>query len=205
MQGFEGTIAAAQNKDVNDEAGSVVNFYDRPIMNKFKSNEEGRPTYDSKLFVKIITLGQSHSIVDCEKKPEHEKRYPAAWQRYLDKDTTGLDGTPIDMWQAISRAQAAELKHINVLTVEHLAKVADANLVNLGPSALGLREMARNFLAGESEKSVELTEVLALVADLRSEIDELKAAAAKPTRKKPGPKPKESVPDDTAEHSPEHA
>lgn len=206
MQSFDHIVDQIERGAVkNEEAGTIPVFYDRQIENKFKSREEKRPVYEGHVYVKIITAGQNKSTVDRKKKDEDEKKYPTAWQRYLDNNTAATDGVPIDEWQGVSRTQAAELKHMNVYTVEHLASVTDANLVNLGPGAMDLRARAQDFLASQTEKDVELTDLKAQMVEMQETIKELKAAAAKPTRKKPGPKPKDVTDDDASEHSTEHA
>ncbi len=188
--------------NTDQEKGCIILFYDKAVKNNFKSREAQRPVYDDEVYVKIHAAGQSHSVVDRKMNEEHKTRYPTAWARYLAKDES-IAGMPIEEWNGITRSQAAELKHIHVPTVEMLAVVTDENIANLGPNGMYLRDQAREFLAGQDEKDVELTELKEAVAALTAQVTDLQAAQAKP-RKKPGPKPKVNA-DDASDDSTGHA
>ncbi len=198
---FEEAIALAKQDNTDHERGLVVLFYNHQTEMKFESAKQGRPIYKDVIYVKILAAGQPSSTVDRKAKDPDFDKYPKAWARYQSK-TERIEGTPIGEWQSVSRSRAAELAHIGVLTVELLSEVNDANIENLGPDGRALRELARKALVNEGQKDVELQELRDRVTSLETE---LKAAHAKPTRKKPGPTPRNVTANDPSDNSTEHA
>lgn len=188
--------AMLNNED--QEKGCIILFYDRAVKNNFKSREAQRPVFDDEIYVQIHAAGQSHSVVDRKINEDHKTMYPNAWARYKSKDESVV-GMPIDEWNGITRSQAAELKHIHVPTVEMLAVVTDENIGNLGPNAMYLRDQAREFLAGQDEKDVELTALKEALTALTAQVEDLKAAQAKPRGR-----PKKVKADDAADDSTGH-
>jgi len=190
--------ATEQNNIQTNEVGMIVSFYDRQMYQKRESEEQNRPVYKSVLFVEIKSAGKS-SIVDRKKKPTDEIEYPTAWARYVARTDKQADGMPIEEWQKISRTQAAELKHLNIHTIELLAEVTDANVSNLGPMGQSLRKSARDYVDGASENEMDISELQGIVSTLKAQIEDLKAAKAKPDL---SPKVK---PDDAALNSSNHS
>ena len=66
-------------------------FTAKPMLNEFRSKEEGRPIYDECDFVKIMRPGDSLSIIDTFVRPEHKVRFRRQWQAYQDAQGLSAD------------------------------------------------------------------------------------------------------------------
>lgn len=172
----------------------MVHFYKRPVHNQFKSNEEGRPIYDEKVYVRIIVPGDKHNIVDTPATREHTQvRFAEQYAKFMRNEEQVVSGTPLKIWPPLSITQVAELNALNITTVEQLATLPD-NLAQQFMGFNGLRVKAQLFLdaakdgAASSKLIAELAErdtkinvMEANMAALTEQLNKLTAAqAAKP-------------------------
>ena len=179
----------------------------------------GRPIVEDLDYVtiQIPTVAYADSIVDrpvmyCGGKvPEDKTKIPGAcqkentplacdvhrfwekWQRYVAGKAEQHEGTDLKVWAGITRAQAEELAHFKVYTVEQLASMNDSNVTG---HYVGLRQRARDYLASSSKQvsASELAERDRLIkeqgnelAAMKAQINELLAAQASKNEKKPQP------------------
>lgn len=168
-----------------EKDNSVPRFYKRPVQNNFRSAAEGKPVFDMKDYVEIIVPGLQRSTVDRQVQEVDKERWPDQWDRYLKNEETPAEGTPITEWAAVTAAQALELKHRNVRTVEELASVSDNALQNLGIGAMVLRDKARAWLeqakgnAATDQLVAENRDLKAQVAALSQQVADLAAMMKK--------------------------
>lgn len=181
--------------NASDEEGVLVQFYKKPVENKAKSKEKERPVFDEVIYVKIIAIGQKHSVVDRKMKEEDKVRFPTYWAKF-EADDDEVVGHPIGEWQGVSRTRAMELKHQNVPTVEALASLPDAVLAKVGADAFDLRKAAQKFLEGDDE----LTVLEEKIKVLTQKITELEGAKANPAPKPRG-RPRKKVADEPSDSS----
>jgi nucleotidyltransferase/DNA polymerase involved in DNA repair len=99
-----------------------------------------------------------------EGNPPYKERFPRQYEAFSKQQEQVQDGTPIEHWPPLNKAQALELKAMNIHTVEMLAGTSDVNLKWMG--ARQLRENARAWLS-EAENGAE-------VIKLRNQLEELK-------------------------------
>jgi hypothetical protein len=130
----------------------LVQFYVRPIHNAFKSAEQGRPIYEEEEYIKVIIPGDSKTTVDCPVDDTFRTRFAKQYERFKKGIAEAVTGTPLEMWPQMSVGMVAEMKAINVSTVEQLAGLSDA----VSQKIMGfhdLRRKAQAFLdaaAGEA-------------------------------------------------------
>lgn len=132
-----------------------VNFYVRAVMNNFKSSEQGRPIFDEVDFIRIIIPGDKNNVVDTKVTEEHKMRFEKQFERFKKNQEQATTGTPLEVWPQMTVGQVAELKAINIHTVEQLAEVPD-NLAQKIMGSHALRAKAKQFLesaAGEAANS----------------------------------------------------
>lgn len=135
-----------------DDGRLLVKFYKQAVKNEFRSSQEGRPIFDEHDFISIIVPGDKTMKVDRKVRPEDKERFAPQWARYQNNEQVPLSGTPIDEWPRVSVSQAAELKAMNLFTVEHLAGIADTvcqKMMGLDQ----LRTEARAYLAAAKDAS----------------------------------------------------
>lgn len=161
----------------NDE-GLYVEFEKVAIQNNFKSEKEGRPIFEEVDFVNIIFPGDKTkkivrpvNLEGNSVTPSDPARFPRQWAAFQAQEEQSVSGTPITEWPPITKSQAAELKAMNIHTVEALANLPDSAINFFG--ARNLREKADLWLKSAKDGSV----VTAMQADnenLKSDIEMLK-------------------------------
>jgi hypothetical protein len=130
------------NPSFGDDLLGVV-FYSRTVEDVTKSAEVGHRCFKTRDYVKIMTPGDRHNMIDRPVQrtgmlpTDDMLRFPKQWARYQNKQQQQEhDGTPLALWNAIPVTLAEELKHLNVFTVEQLANIADtyATKIRGGPT-----------------------------------------------------------------------
>lgn len=190
----------------NTDSRLAVRFYQRELENRFKSEQEGRPIYEMRDFVRIEVPGDRNSIIDTLVNKDHQLRFPLQWARYQnDKRDSGsedVQGTMVKDWSLLTSAQAAELRHFQFYTVEQIAAASDENIQHIGMAAgmspYALREKAKAYLRSAKDSSVVQAQAEELrkrdeeLAAMRAQIEELSRLVQKPDEeKKRGRPPKE--------------
>jgi hypothetical protein len=179
--------------------GSILRFFYDSERNEQATIAEGRPIYDTVLFVDVITPGQKTSTPRFEVErtwsdqskralgistPARRGYKYALYEEQIDKfkkqESVGeLGGTPLKMWPRIDRGLAATLMAANVFTVEQLANLSDTNLDIVGMGAHELRAQAKAYLddaAGTADMSVIISRVENLEVELKRATDALALA-----------------------------
>ena len=168
---------------------NIVRFYEKPKLNKAKTSEAGRPIYDSVEMVEVIVAGDKHFRPHF---PAHEptvtydnatqqddrrtwaERYPAEYKAYKTQGTMSVSGTPVEAWPLLTRAQVAELKALDIFTVEQIADMTDRNRHILGPSARQIIAQARTYI-DQARDTAAPQRLAAENEALRAELERLKA------------------------------
>ena len=105
---------------------TIVSFYDREVQDQFKTEQEGRPIFTMKCYIRKITPGDRLIEVDRKATKAEFMRFRAEYEMYLKGTTAPVVGTPLEAWAQITRAQVAEYKALNIFSVEQLAELPDA-------------------------------------------------------------------------------
>lgn len=109
-----------------DERRLVVRFYMRPEQNATKTAAAGRPMFDEHLFVQIRQPGVRGDVTDRRANDADIARFPAAYERYKRNVAQPASGTPLEQWPLLTVSEVAELKAMNILSVEVLAELPDS-------------------------------------------------------------------------------
>lgn len=167
-----------------------VQFYKRAVMNQFKSAQEGRPIFDEVDYVRVIVPG-SKDVLDVEAEVLYQRRFPRQWERYVKNQEQTLSGTPLEVWPQMTVGIVAELKAMNIHTVEQLATMADATASKFQGGQM-FKQRAQAFLeaaAGDAANSKLAAELEArdnqidILKQQMKELQKLVAAQAKPIEK----------------------
>lgn len=162
-------------------AGIFPVFYTEAVPNKFRTEKEGRPVFEEKEFVEIIIAGDSKTKVHEPVNQGHIERWPEQYQKFKDGLEQATEGTPVEQWNYLSKSQVAELKALNIKTVEALAELPDTGLQRLGMGARSLQGKAQSFIAMSKEDATK-EELMKANQALQAQIDELQKQI-KPRRK----------------------
>lgn len=162
------------------DARLAVRFYQKEVINNFKTQMEGRPIYDMRDFVTIEVPGDRNTIIDTFVNEEHKRRFPMHWAQYQNAlrengDMGDVQGTLLKDWSLLNPAQALELKHFKFYTVEQVASASDEQITRLGMvagiSPYSLRDKAKAYLAHAKDSAL----VQAQADELRKRDDEIAA------------------------------
>ena len=166
--GYWENFAAAQQDGGRDDC--IPHFYMRAVRDAARSETEGRPVFGEAAYVRVLVPGDRNSVVD-RKVTEHDReRWPRQWAAFLAKRERPA-GTPIEHWPYLTVARVAELKALEILTVEQVAEADEATRARIGSDALA--ERARHFLQPQSETETELREEIARLERDRDEWKEI--------------------------------
>jgi hypothetical protein len=145
----------------------LAKFYNYPVQNMVKTQEEGRPIYEDFVFVEIRIPGDKNTVIQRKVKDEDKERFAPQWARFQ----SGADqviGTPLSVWGGLNASQVAELQAMNVTTVEQLAEVSDTH-VSKWTGLMGLRTRAKEFIAISKEAGA----VLKMQAELEKRDEQI--------------------------------
>lgn len=129
------------------EPGVHVEFEMHPVVHGVLSKEAGREVCVDKEFVRIRVAGNDKEVIFRPVSDQIKARFPQeyeAWKRGQVEPTTG---TPIDRWPQLTPGQAANLKSLNIRTVEDMATLSETGLQKVGMGARKLQDDARKFLS----------------------------------------------------------
>ena len=170
----EAAFGAARGQQTGDET-LLVKFYNKPIQDKGKSDEAGRPIFVEKVYIDIRQPGNRTSGVARPIRDTDKQRFPEHYRKFVarqDQDTH--EGTPLSEWPGLTRGQVEEMKFFNVFTVEQLASVADSNASNFrGLAQLKQKAAAFLKLAENNAAATALAASEAKNAELEAKIEAL--------------------------------
>ena len=174
-----------------------VEFHMVAVEDKLASREQGRPIFKEEEFCRIRWVGDNkreldepaHQFVDrepqtnrarsyAEKFPEHYRLFKA------NQDQMAVSGTPLSEVPWLTQAKRAELRAVNVHTLENLAQMDGALLQRLGMGARELKNQAQAWLdkangaATEQRLASELAARDAQIEALQAQITEIAAMRA---------------------------
>ena len=149
----------------------VVRFFNHPVHDPVASEKEKRPVFKDVPYVRLQFRGDNKSetvqpaldrVFFNRDREDHEPThlsyaefYPEQWEAFVKGETARQAVgayTPIEMLTELTPAKIAELKAINIHTVESLAELEHANLKKLGGQGMALRTRAEQFLAASKER-----------------------------------------------------
>jgi hypothetical protein len=116
----------------------------------------------------------------------YAERFPREFQRYMEKKGPSVVGTPLHEAPWISTAKRAELRALNVHTIEILAGLSGQPAKNLGIGGMALIEQAKAWLETAKSNAVptrlaaENAELRELMAQMKADIAAMKGGAPKP-------------------------
>lgn len=143
----EGIIVNDPTRRSNGDENLAVKFYDRLVLNNYKSEKEGRPVHETVLYCSIIVPGVTPQMVDEKATNNHKERFWKQWANYQRGQSEKVEGTPVTEWSSLPRTRAEDLKHMHFITVEQIAAASDTQCQAIGPDGITLRTKARMYIA----------------------------------------------------------
>jgi hypothetical protein len=115
------------NQQAEADKRLFVVFFKDAVKNAAASTEAGRPIFEERDFIRIITPGSRDSFVERVREgDQYTQRFPTQWARYKQNLDQTVTGTPLSQVPWLSIAQVAEFNAVGCKTVEQLVGMADA-------------------------------------------------------------------------------
>lgn len=145
----------------NPDDALVPMFLTIGVENKLKSEEAGRPIYDDVEVVEIrkpgsrdysvhpvteISHWEEDPITRSQTKITYAERFSRQYRQFKEQATQTKVGTPLAVVPFLTEARRAELRALNIYTVEQLIAVDGQELKNLGPGGRDLKNKASEYV-----------------------------------------------------------
>lgn len=121
-------------------------FQIKPVQNNAKTAEEGRPIFEDREFVEIHIAGDNKSVVVKKVDESVIERWPEQYKAFKAGNDPIIDGTPIEEWPLLTVSKVAELKALNIKSVESLAELKDTGIQKIGMGGRDLVKQAGAYL-----------------------------------------------------------
>ena len=147
----------------------TVKFRRVPILNPFKSTQEGRAVFDEKDFITIFTPGSQLTVIDTPITDGfYLQRFGKQYAEWKDGIEAAGSGTPLEHFPFLFNkvALTAELKAMHIHTVEQLSTLPDGAAQKI-MGGFDLRKMAGDWLTSSKSKADD-EEKIALKAQLET-------------------------------------
>lgn len=196
---FDGVVYDHSNQYEQDNR-LYVQFFVEAVQNNFKTEQQKRPIFDEIEMVRIFTPG-SRDVMVGKATLNYQLRFPKQYAAFKAGKDLPLEGTPLEEVPFLSVGQVAELKALNIRTLEGLAYMSDA-MAQQVMGNFALRQKAQQLIAANKEsepaeklaaelktRDEQIAEMQKAMAEQQEQITKLlAAAAAKPdTAKAPAP------------------
>jgi len=160
----------------------VATFKHHAIHNEARSLIEGRPIYEDVEVCEIRSAGSKDikifrstdfcrwvddPFTGSQRKESYAERFRHQYQQFKREATQTKVGMPLDVAPFLSDARKAELRALNVYTVEQLAAIDGAELKNLGPGGREMKNKAEEYIA-EGRASAPNKQLVAELEQLRA-------------------------------------
>jgi len=150
-------------------------FFLDAVEMTFKSEQEGRPIFEDREFVRILIAGDNKAEHVREVRADDKERWADQYARFKRglADTEQITGTPLSAWPIMKPSDIRMWNSVNVYTVEQLTTLNDTALQGYGMGARETQAKAKAFLAAAKDNA-EATKHVAENDRLRAENAELK-------------------------------
>lgn len=173
--------------------GKVIpKFFTRAVQDHAATEARGRYVAREIEMIRLIIPGDKHSMPERRVRESDKTRFAREYEAFKKQQDFVPDGTPLETWPLLSRAQVENLRQMNVYTVESLAGLSDEQLSNVGIGARTLRAHAKAFLetsetgkvparlVAENERLAQQVEMLTTrLEDLTNRLEQMSAKAGK--------------------------
>lgn len=172
---------------------AFADFYNGSVQNDLETSKAGRPIFDDVEMIRIRWAGNTKNefhapandrsdrpIIEPEtnskvwpKWKDHPDFLPA-YEAFKRGQAVTLNGTPLSEWPALTEARRAELKALNIFTVDQMANLDPTAMKRLGQDGPRLKEQAVLFLERAAGAAVDAQHASER-EEMQRQIDELRA------------------------------
>lgn len=122
-------------------------FYNKSVHNPLRSQQEGRPVFEDKIYVRVAPAGERLNIVDRPANRGDQQRWPQQWALFQQNKEQTPEGTPIELLYPEKPAVAATLRANGVMTIEVCANLSANAIDSVGMGAQQWVNAAQKYVA----------------------------------------------------------
>jgi hypothetical protein len=127
--------------------GQVVMFYNRSVQDVAKTQEQGRPYFTDKIYVRYFTPGEQRTqINDRPANANDQMRWALQWNQFQQNKAQTVEGTPISVLYPDHPSIEAQCRAAGVYTVEQLAALSAHAIESVGMGAQAWVNYAVKYL-----------------------------------------------------------
>jgi hypothetical protein len=163
------------------DGGTHAKFYTKAVPDAAASAEAGSPKFTDKVYVEIMTPGNSTNIIDRPIRDTDKRRFPQQYAAFVAGDSEQITGTPLTEVTWVPRSIIEELTYAKVRTVEQLAEIND-NVCTRTPGMFDMKRKAIAWLEN-AKQAAPFTKIFKENEDLQARLaamEEQLAALSKP-------------------------
>jgi hypothetical protein len=127
------------------QGGIRPRFFMEAVQDELATAQNGRPIFRQEERVELFMAGNPYTMPVMRVTNDERQRWPREYEAFKRGEEAALDGTPIEEWPILNKAQVRELKALEIHTIEDVATLTDL-ATQRGMGLMGLRTMARAFL-----------------------------------------------------------
>ena len=176
-QGFATDVANRDFAGAQDP-DAIINarFYLRAEYQPFRSEKEGRPIYEDKIYCEYGPAGSTLLKMDVPSTNIHEQRFRRQWEFFKSGQAGDAReiGTPLSAWTLLTPAAVEELRAQKFFTVDNLAAASDELISRLG---MGVHGMSPTILRARAQAFLNSAKATAEPQAHAAEIEKLKLEA----------------------------
>ena len=160
-------------------AQETVRFFQDKKQLGYASEQAGHPIFEDVDMVEIGIPGDMTNIIVREATERDKAAFASLFAQYKQGLEPSIEGTPVETWPRLTRAQAANYKALNFQTVEQIAEMSDTSASKVGMGAQADRTAAKAFLKLAKDAALAQQQALTIerqdaeMADLKRQIAEL--------------------------------
>jgi hypothetical protein len=151
------------------QGGIRPKFFMEAVQDEVATAQQGRPIFRMEERYELFIAGNPFTVPAGRITDEQRQRWPREYEAFKRGEEAPIEGTPLEEWPAVNKANVKELKYLEIHTIEDLATLSDLG-TQRGTGLMGLRTMARAYLDDANK--------MALTQELTKENDTLKSQVA---------------------------
>jgi len=166
----------------------LVSFYEGKVPSQYESEKQQKEVFLPADYIRIAVPGDKHTIIDTLVTPEYMERFRPEYDNWKhSQGNDSMNGTPLSAWDKMNPYQVAELKIMNIQTVEQIAGLSDAQVQRIGMGGYQTRDAARKFVGYTGNDSDAVKALAEQNKSLQEQIEQLKAMVMGDTPKRGRP------------------
>ena len=127
--------------------GQLAIFYNKSVHNPVRSQQEGRPVFEDRIYVRVAPPGERLNVVDRPANRGDQQRWPQQWASFQQNKEQTPEGTPIELLYPEKPAVAATLRANGVMTIETCSELSGNAIDSVGMGAQTWVNAAQKYVA----------------------------------------------------------